>query len=74
MRIGSKNIFGIKSNVINCEMGDFNVLEPKVELKDVCLGNENTVGAEVKIAKNHFKDGHKFFYSNKVKTTDAFDV
>lgn len=30
IRIGSYNIFGIKSYVSDCEMGDCNVLEPKV--------------------------------------------
>lgn len=43
-------------------------------MKDVRLGNGNIVGAEVKISKNIFKDGHRFFYPGKVKTTDAFDI
>jgi len=59
--------------VVDCEIGDCNILEPKVELKEVKLGNNNIVGAEVKINKNNFKDGHRFFYPGKVKVTDAFD-
>ena len=45
VRIGSYNVFGIKSYVADCEIGDCNVLEPKVELKEVKLGNGNIVGA-----------------------------
>jgi len=43
-------------------------------LKEVKLGNGNIVGAEVKISKTNFKDGHRFFYPGKVKVTDAFDI
>ncbi len=67
-------MFGIKSYVADCEIGDCNVLEPKVELKEVKLGNGNIVGAEVKISKTSFKDSHRFFYPGKVKVTDAFDI
>jgi len=45
----------------DCQMEDCNVLEPKVELKDFCLGNGNIMWAEVKINKNNLKDGHRFF-------------
>ena len=54
-------------------MGDCNVLEPKVELKEVKLGNNNLVGAEVKVSRNQFGDNHRFFYPGKVKIIDAFD-
>lgn len=74
VKMGSYNIFGIKSYVSDCEFGDCNVLEPKVELKDVRLGNNNLLGAEVKVSRNSFKDNHRFFYPSKVKIIDAFDV
>ena len=74
VRIGSYNIFGIKSYVADCEIGDCNVLEPKVELKEVRLGNNNLVGAEVKVSRNNFKDNHRFFYPGKVKLIDTFNV
>ena len=38
MKIGSYNIFGIYSSVINSDIGDCNVIEPRADVKDVKLG------------------------------------
>lgn len=52
IKIGSYNIFGISSYLSDCSIGDCNIIEPKVELKEVTLGSNNLIGAEVKIVRN----------------------
>jgi hypothetical protein len=73
MVIGNYNIFGIHSYVYNSDIGDCNVIEPRAEVKDVKLEDNNSVGSEVKLSKKNFGSNHRFFYPGKIKVVDTFD-
>jgi UDP-3-O-[3-hydroxymyristoyl] glucosamine N-acyltransferase len=73
MRIGSYNIFGIKSYIGNSQIGDGNVIEAKAEIKDALIGNYNIIGSDTKITKKNIGSHYRIFYPGVMKEIDIID-
>ena len=73
MRIGSYNTFGIKSYVLNTQVGDGNVFEARSEVKDGVFGNYNMVGSDTRIAKKNIGSHYRIFAPGIMKEVDLVD-
>jgi carbonic anhydrase/acetyltransferase-like protein (isoleucine patch superfamily) len=73
MRIGSYNTFGIKSYVLNAQIGDGNVIEAKAEIKEGGLGNYNIIGSDTKITKKFIGNHFRIFSPGIMKEIDIID-
>jgi carbonic anhydrase/acetyltransferase-like protein (isoleucine patch superfamily) len=73
MRIGSYNTFGIKSYVMNTQVGDGNTIEAKAEIKDGVIGNYNVIGSDTKISKKNIGSHFRIFAPGIMKEVDIID-
>jgi NDP-sugar pyrophosphorylase family protein len=73
MRIGSYNVFGIKSYVLNTQIGDGNVIEARAEIKDGIIGNFNIIGSDTKISKKNIGTHFRIFSPGIMKEIDVVD-
>ena len=73
MRIGSYNTFGIKSYVLNAQIGDGNCIEAKAEIKEGGLGNYNIIGSDTKITKKLIGNPFRIFSPGIMKEIDIMD-
>lgn len=73
MKIGSYNVFGIKSYILNSQIGDGNVLEARAEVKDSILGNYNIIGSDTRISKKNIGSHLRIFYPGIKKEIDMID-
>ena len=73
MRIGSYNVFGIKSYIVNTQIGDGNVIEARAEIKDGVIGNYNIIGSDTKIGKKNIGSHFRIFYPGIMKQVDVID-
>lgn len=73
MKIGSYNVFGIKSYVINSQIGDGNLLEARAEVRDSVLGSYNIVGSDTRISKKNIGSHFRIFYPGIMKEIDVID-
>ena len=73
MKIGSYNVFGIKSYVLNTQVGDGNLVEARAEIKDGVIGNYNIIGSDTKISKKNIGSHFRIFYPGIMKEIDVID-
>ena len=73
MRIGSYNTFGIKSYVLNTQVGDGNVFEARAEVKDGVIGNYNIIGSDTRISKKNIGNHYRIFHPGIMKEVDLID-
>ena len=73
MRIASYNTFGIKSYVLNTQVGDGNCIEARAEIKDAVIGDYNVIGSDTKISKKNIKDHFRIFHPGIMKEMDIID-
>lgn len=73
MRIGSYNTFGIKSYVLNTQIGDGNTIEARAEIKDAIIGNYNILGSDTKITKKNIGSHFRIFHPGIMKEIDTID-
>lgn len=67
MKIGSYNLFGIKSYVSNSHIGDGNVIEARAEIRDTALGSFNIIGSDTRISKKNIGSRFRIFYPGVMK-------
>ena len=67
MKIGSYNIFGIKSYINNSNIGDGNVIEARAEIRDTALGSFNIIGSDTRISKKNIGNKFRIFYPGVMK-------
>lgn len=73
MRIGSYNTFGIKSYVLNTQVGDGNVFEARAEVKDGVIGSYNIIGSDTRITKKNIGNHYRIFHPGIMKEVDLID-
>ena len=73
MKIGSYNTFGIKSYVLNTQVGDGNVFEARAEVKDAAIGNYNIIGSDTRITKKNIGSHYRIFHPGIMKEVDIID-
>ncbi len=73
MRIGSYNTFGIKSYVLNTQIGDGNTIEARAEIKEGIIGSYNILGSDTKITKKNIGNHFRIFYPGIMKEIDIVD-
>lgn len=73
MRIGSYNTFGIKSYILNSQIGDGNVVEARAEIKEGVIGNYNIIGSDTRITKKNIGSHFRIFSPGIMKEIDIID-
>ena len=73
MKIGSSNVFGIKSYIVNSQIGDGNVIEARAEVRDSALGSFNIIGSDIRISKKNIGSHYRIFFPGIMKEIDIID-
>lgn len=73
MKIGSYNVFGIKSYILNSHIGDGNIVQARAEVRDTMLGNFNIIGSDTRISKKNIGSRFRIFYPGVMKQIDVID-
>lgn len=73
MKIGSFNVFGIKSYIVNSQIGDGNVIEARAEVRDSALGSFNIIGSDTRISKKNIGSHYRIFFPGIMKEIDIID-
>ena len=73
MKIGSYNTFGIKSYVLNTQLGDGNCINARAEIKDTQIGNYNVIGSDTKITKKSIGSHFCIYHPGIMKEVDIID-
>lgn len=73
MKIGSYNTFGIKSYILNTQIGDGNHIQARAEIKDGLVGSYNIIGSDTKITKKNIGSHFRIFSPGIMKEIDVID-